>query len=162
MKKREKILVGLMIVALVYGGYVLFVDQGTPRGSSGRETDPEDALQAYAVATRERIGGLQLTREETRLLDMSVAAWSPSPFFDRLSVAQPVTGRPTDIRYTGFFSVGANRLAIINGREYRENEIVKDTDLLLESIEPERIVLAAPDGGRRLTITREQTVTPGE
>jgi hypothetical protein len=162
MNKRERLLVGLMVVALLYAGYALFIDRAPDAGTARRGADPATDVHLFAADARQRVERMELTTEDRHVLDMAVAEWAASPFIDRPDAARPAAERPAEIRYTGFFRMGENRLAIINGREYRVNETIQATDLRIESIGPDQVVLVTPTGGRRVTVPIVQSANIGE
>lgn len=161
MNTRERWLVGMMVGALVYGGYTYMA---SARRTGGAE-DVEDAVsgvRAFAADTRIRLHRIQLTREEQALLNHTAAEWAPSPFYEREPGARPVGKQPKVFHYTGYIHVGAVRLAIINGREYRVNDTVDASDFRVETIDADRVVLAAKGGERRLSLALKESDKTGE
>ena len=152
MSTREKALVIAMAGVLVWGassvvlGYVR-----QHNGSSGQHQQHEELL-GYAERQRALLDHLRLAGRERMVLDEAVSSWADSPFLDEPSRARAIEERVQTFRYTGHVSVGNERLAILNGREYRIADPVRATDFIVESIHPDHVVLAPESGGRRMTI----------
>lgn len=84
--------------------------------------------------------------------DLAAGPWSETPFIDRAADPQARDGRGWQFLYTGFIQVGAQRFAIVNGREYQENDPVGTGEFRVESIQPEHVTLISKTGGRRMTL----------
>ncbi len=162
MNTRERWLVGMMVVSVAYGGYVYIARAvRSPDDESQREQAITE-VEAFAKQTRARLAQLKLTREEQAILNRTVAEWAPSPFLQERDKAQPVAEQATVFHYTGYLHVGAVKLAIINGREYRVADTVGAGDFVVESIDARQVVLAAKGGGRRLSIAMTDSEQTGE
>lgn len=152
MTTREKALVIAMAGALVWGastavlGYVNHHD-----GKSGRRQQYEELL-GFAERQRALMTSLRLAGRERLVLDETVSSWAESPFLDAPARARALEERVQTFRYTGHLRVGQERLAILNGREYRIDDPVRATDFIVEAIYPDHVVLAPESGGRRMTI----------
>lgn len=152
MTTREKALVIAMAGVLAWGassavlGYVR-----QQNGSSGQRQQYEELI-GFADRQRALIDQLRLAGRERMILDEAVSTWAESPFLDEPSRARALEERVQTFRYTGHVSVGKERLAILNGHEYRIADPVRATDFIVESIHPDHVVLAPESGGRRMTI----------
>ncbi len=161
MNTRERWLVGLMVGAVVYGGYTYIANARRAQDADVAE-DVVSEVRSFAAETRARLNRLQLTREEQAILNLTVADWSASPFYEREPGARPAGEKPKEFHYTGYIHIGAIRLAIINGREYRVNDPVDASDFMVESIDADRVVLAAKGGERRLSLALKESDKTGE
>lgn len=154
MNKRERILVVAMSVALVAGA--LSVVSDLSKRKSGKTGKPGSrsldlGVQAFADAQRAALAAVRLTPGEKTALDRATGTWAESPFIDRVGGIRTGEGAVSEFRYTGFMRFGDNRLAIVNGREYRTGETITATDFIVETIEPDQVILAAGKG-RRVTV----------
>lgn len=155
MTTRERILIAAMAGAAVWGGSTLGLD-AVRRHHSGRTALLRQAeIQAFADAHHEKARMLRLNDGERRALDQAAADWAPSPFIDRASLATAVEVPVEQFAYTGFIQAGDRRFAIVNGREYRVEEPVAQTDFRVEAIHADHVVLVSASGGRRLTIAMQ-------
>lgn len=156
MNTREKWLVALMGFALIYGAYALLTNGGSPASGANAAEEALPEVMIFAKTMSEAAAADRLTDREEELLHISMAAWPPSPFYDRTDRARPTVDAPTEVRYTGFFHFGTNRLAIINNREYRLGEAIAHTDFHVAVIESNRVVLSADEGRRRVPIALKE------
>ena len=149
---REKILVGLMISALLYGGYTLVdFERKTPPTTDVQDTQVAAmALTALETATESR-----LTNLEWYILETALDTRGRNPFqrleamvreASRQDQPQDAT-RPTFV-YEGFLQTEGTRLALINGRAYAEGEHLKEHGYVLLRIMERSVVLAqnSPSG----------------
>lgn len=155
MTTRERMLIGAMAVAAAWGGGTLGLDAFRRHRDSGTALLRKAEIQAFADAYHEKARGLRLSGGERRALDQAAADWAASPFIDRASLATAVENPVEQFAYTGFIQAGARRFAIVNGREYRPEETVAQTDFRVESIHADHVVLVSASGGRRLTIAMQ-------
>jgi len=59
---------------------------------------------------------------------------------------------PASLAYTGFVIVGQQRLAIINGMEYQVGEMVLGTELVVQAIDPQNVVVKQLGGRESFNI----------
>lgn len=169
MGKREKILVGLMVVALLYAGFELVYRLV--------ETGPEIQQQVDAAGTQElaAIAGqamqeASLEERQLHVLKAASAPWVDSPFAVLPAPEEPVeeepalevVDRPEDRRiplfYSGYMEMGERRLAVINGIEYRPGDELLEAGLILQHIEPDRIFVKCPQREKVKTVPYEERV----
>ncbi|HET97365.1 MAG TPA: hypothetical protein ENN98_01415 [Desulfurivibrio alkaliphilus] len=143
MEKREKILLALAGVAMVIGGWVLLTDPGrgleppasVVTGASGElRREIAEQLPRLAIGEREREAARALNRP-----------WLVDPFHFRTEKS-PVELGGGDFehlfRYTGYVEMGPRRMAIINDREFGENEALEIAGARLRHIYPDRVLIA--------------------
>lgn len=163
MTLRERIIVGLMVATVAYGGYAasrLMIRRSAPdaRVDVGRTSD----LREFAAAARLSVTATRPRPGEYEVLDKAAAPWKVSPFQEwsppPAPVARPAVVAPVVpvFHYTGFVRQGEMRFAILNGHEYRAGEAVAPGDFMVVSVEPDRVVLAAKSGGRQMTVALER------
>ena len=170
MGKREKILVGLMVVALLYAGFELVYRLV--------ETGPEIQQQVDAAGTQElaAIAGqamqeASLEERQLHVLKAASAPWVDSPFAvlptpavdpEEVDTDFEVVDAPEDRRiplfYSGYMEMGDRRLAVINGIEYRPGEEMSIAGLILESIEPHQVVVRCTQRQEVKTVPYEERV----
>jgi hypothetical protein len=151
MTRRERVIVWIMCGTVVCGGVWSGSDylQRQVRGS--RRAAELPAVESFAEAQRRLLDAARLHHTARWVLDQAATPWAASPFLDRVEAMRPL-GQPVQaFVYGGYIQVGEQRFAIINGREYRIGESIAPTDFIVEAIEPDRVVLHAESGGRRVT-----------
>lgn len=160
MQKREKILIALMAVAVLYGALELFIlsgrSQRPPDGPSPATVvqDVRDAADQAKSAVEEAA----LSDEQRRVLEVAAAPWRPDLFYplpemERIPRDDAVDAAPeVGFEYSGYLAVGDREMAIINGVEYRVGETVAETGYVLRAITPDRVFVEAPGDGERLSV----------
>lgn len=163
MNTRERWIVGLMIVVVLYGGFstansLWRKQQGRYRGDNDKSTE----TARFVETARARLALMVLTPTETVVLDKAADAWPNSPFWEHSEQTTVVVEQPEELQFTGYLKVGDVQIAILNGREYRLGETVSSSDFVVESIAANQVVLASQGGGRRLSITLNATGNTGK
>ena len=149
MTNREKIIVGLMLLSVVYGVYVLFFEkqqkESTIGGDKGLAT-----LNAFItkVAEKTKAG---LSKEQAYILQKAQAEWKQDPLVqirNKISKDEEENKPPvlnSELLYTGFLEMGDRRLAIINGTEYETGEKLEPGGFIIRSIRPNQVVISPED-----------------
>lgn len=152
MTTRERVLIWAMSGAVVYVAASLGL--GSMRGTIGSAMAKRqmDELRLFADGQWAKLLPLRLKAKEKLALDQASGEWAKSPFIDRVAETRSLQGRAQRFAYTGFIQAGDQRFAIVNGREYRVSDPVGTGDFLVESIQPDQVVLISRSGGRRMTI----------
>ncbi len=146
-------IIGAAAVAVLYAGFSLV--QGSRRKpSGGKGMPPAENLPAFVAQSRAQLAGSRLTAAERAVLESARSAWDGEPFavFSGVTAVKAEGGGPPAHLYTGFVQAGGVWFAIINGREYRENEPLADGSGVVDSIAPGHVVLRVGDGNRLRTI----------
>ncbi len=154
MGKREKILVGLMVIALAYAAFELvyfFVDT-TPTHDQV-QYDPGDARELSVITGRLQ-QETELEEVQIHVLQAALSQWSRDPFVPMPEYllddpeVQEVVVEPEepeqelpDIHYSGYLEMGRTRMAVINGMEYLVGESLQHLNFVVVSIEPESVSL---------------------
>ena len=155
MSKREKILVGLMLLAVVYGIYVWFLPS-PQQAATVKDDNQQKALNAFIIQVAEKTT-TGLSKNIAYVLNKAEAEWERDPLIqiepkiteEKEDSQQPVL--PSKMTYTGFLRMGDKRLAIINGMEYETGDRLEPSGFIIRSISPSRVVIAPP-GKKKKTI----------
>lgn len=157
MTTREKIIVGFMVLSVVYGVYIVFFS--APHGESvSNSANKLDVLNSFItkVAEKTKTG---LSKEQAYILQKAWAEWKQDPFVKvqrKLSRKEQEARQPlvlnSKVAYTGFLQMGDKRLAIINGVEYEVGDILEPEGLVVRTINPNHVVIAAPDKRNKTVI----------
>ncbi|MGD9240829.1 MAG: hypothetical protein PVG69_12435 [Desulfobacterales bacterium] len=154
MTTREKIIVGLMLLTVIYGVYTVFFEGkgGTPEIATISATKELENLNSFItkVAEASKSG---LSEEDKYIIELAEAEWKQDPLIlaelkDRpeseIKKAAQVTKvsiPDLNISYTGFMQMGDIKFAIINGVEYATGDRLEQGDYILRSITPSRVVI---------------------
>ena len=79
MSKREKIIVGLMVAAILYGGYT-YLFSGSAGVKKTTRAKPPVAVNAFVADLVKRIQGVNTTATDAEILSKSSAQWQRDPF----------------------------------------------------------------------------------
>lgn len=164
MSTREKIIVALMIVAVIYGAYTIFFTKPQEVTSIKGGGDKElKALNAFItkVADKTKQG---LSKKQAYMLDKAVTPWRQDPLVQirpKLSAAEKAARQPlvlnTKFSYTGFMQMGDKRLAIINDLEYEVGDKLEPGGLILRGIHPNHVVVgSAVHQSKRVILPMEE------
>ena len=157
MSNREKIIVGLMLLTVVYGIYALFFE-GKGKSSikptaAVSATKQLENLNAFItkVAEASRAG---LSKEDKYIIARAESAWKQDPMTtveltdrpeDEIKKRQQqltdTSGPQLDVSYTGFMQMGEKKFAVINGLEYTTGDELEQGGFIVGRITPRQVVI---------------------
>lgn len=158
MGTREKILVGLMIAALAYGAFELFVapgENGGPKQTSGPDIETARQME-QKISTR--IKQTELSPEQNYVLEMAGIQWQRDPFYvlpEQTDIAEgdsEAEGTSDKLKYTGYLEIGNTKMAIINGMEYRTGESLEQGGGTVRNILPGRVIIESAGTGEKISV----------
>ncbi len=167
MSNREKIIVGLMLLTVVYGIYALFFE-GKGKGKSSitstaavSATKQLENLNAFIakVAEASRAG---LSKEDKYIISRAESAWKQDPLTTVELTDRPedeinqqkqqviqTTGPQLNVSYTGFMQMGDKKFAIIDGFEYAAGDELQQGGFKVRSITPRQVVIVSTDRSKK-------------
>ncbi|MGD9045845.1 MAG: hypothetical protein PVG06_19185 [Desulfobacterales bacterium] len=161
MTTREKIIVGLMLLTVVYGVYTVFFEgkgkSGTQEITAISATTQLENLNAFItkVAEASKAG---LSEEDKYIIELAETEWKQDPLINaeltdrpKADIPKPVPKVETpdlEITYTGFMQMGDIKFAIINGVEYAIGDRLEQGDYTVSRITPSRVVIVGPNKKR--------------
>lgn len=156
MSKREKILVGLMLLAVVYGIYAWFLPS-SQQAATVNEGNGQKVLKEFILKVAEKTT-TGLSKNQAYVLQKAEALWErdpliqiePKPSEEEEDSQQPVLS--SKMIYTGFLQMDDKRLAIINGMEYEAGDRLEPGGFIIQSISPSRVVIAPPGRKKKTMI----------
>jgi len=146
MKKREKIILAVMGVALLFAAYIFLSDRSSPQTNVATEQNLA-SVKAFSAQLTEDLKKDILTGPDRYVLERAEAEWASDPFLaKKLSSAVETAGgagggQPGIFAYSGYLEAGRKRLAIINGMEYQVGEQLEPGGYVVLSIDPEKVIL---------------------
>ncbi len=170
MSRREKIIVGLMFVAIAFGAYLL-LGGGRPQTPGAAKAPTADAsdLAGYIAAVNLKIEALDKKGRDLYALAKAGSAWTHDPFLrstlpaeTRANAKSDATGTETPMRYTGFIEIAGRRLAVINGLEYGPGERIDASGHTVKDIGPTHVRLIGAAGGAEIRVALEEGGAAGE
>lgn len=166
--KRQYIILGLMVLAIIYGAWELWPTSGSrPRPTiPGQPAADFSGFQAELMARRPAPAG----DVEARLITAAETPWEQSPFaapetlaaWRNAQKAPVVEEKPLHLEYTGFIDTGHQRLAIINELDYAPGDMLAMYDYRVRRIEPDRVTLENVVNGTFLELLIQEMEVMGE
>jgi hypothetical protein len=160
MTTREKILVGLMIVAIVVGGYLLLA-KPSPSGPPPTETAPQDRLNKMVVELSAALEHNDNVQTQRRILQLAETPWSAQLFL----ASQGQLGRfessvgdaakpPSNVAFTysGYVATPGHKVAVINGLEYLQGERLDASGYVVQRIESKQVFIGTEDISIRIPL----------
>ena len=148
MKKREKIILVLAILAVLYGAFDYFILSS----AKDKIIQPETKTQSSGFFDKinATLAGLNSIEQQKAnpdyLIKMIESEWKNDPF-SRIKKSSKKIKDPTinkkmmGLMYSGFIKLGNKMLAVIDGMEYTTGEHIKDSGYKIVRITPESVVI---------------------
>ena len=152
--KREKIILALTALALIYAG-IVYLFPGPGSTVSQFETDNNSA-RGLMTEVVQSLAQHHRTELEQTILEKAQIPWPSEPFLaatlssseEREPAGETITeADPEGFSYTGYVEIGTRRLAIINGEEYETGDRITGSPFTVRGISPEKVLLG--DAGNR-------------
>ena len=145
--KREKIILGLTVLAVIYAGIVFF--SSGPEDITSRSGGDGSSAEDLVTEVVESLALHSRTETERFILEKAQIRWPSDPFITSIASSpgdrEPGerTNMDTDevFNYTGYVEIGSKRLAIINGEEYETGDKVIESPFTVRGITPEQVLL---------------------
>lgn len=140
MEKREKIIVAITLIVVMYGALDFFVLSGhNTQESLTPETQSSQFITTIATQLSHQADGSRLTNAIKRIQ----TPWREEVFFKKpagslfaITDKQKDTANnsiqfdPNSYNYTGYLEMGNNKIAIINGTDYTTGDSVNGATLV--------------------------------
>jgi hypothetical protein len=106
-------------------------------------------LSTVAVALK----GTKISSVDAYIIDQAQKPWSNDPFYVGPAPEQkgPDSATPT-FAYTGYVELGEERLAIINGVDYRVGDPLEIPGFMLLTVAPSKVIIEDKEGQRKITV----------
>ncbi|MCF8050020.1 MAG: general secretion pathway protein GspB [Desulfobacterales bacterium] len=163
MNKREKIILVLMGLAVLYGAFEYLWPSGES-AAPGQKKQSTEELSAYVTGIAASLPQMSVSKAEKYAIASAAAKWTQDPFLqvrlpekqDQAETEETISAEEFNLRYTGYIEMGANRIAIINGREYGIGEFLKETPYRLKDISPNRVLIQADNQEKSFVLPIEE------
>jgi hypothetical protein len=162
MSKREQIILGFVVVAVLYAGYsYLGTSEKHPQIKTEEELTEVKNLMADVIT---QVNNVALSDTETFLIKRAEADWKRDPF---LSPGVPVKFSPgigmselpdqgLDYTYSGYLETADKKLAIINNMEYEIGEMLAEGGFIVRSISANRVEISVIGGQDAIMLPLEE------
>lgn len=161
MSKREQIILGFVVLAVLYAGYNYL---GTSEKHSQIKTEEEltDLKNLMADVTTQ-VNKAVLSDAEIFLIKRAEANWKRDPFLSPgvhvkfTSDSEPeVSAQGLSFSYSGYLETGDKKLAIINNMEYEAGEMLAEGGFIVRSISANRVEIGVIGGKDTIILPLEE------
>ena len=158
MSKREKIILAVVLVALLYAAYTFYPVPSSSQRTNVVAEKELDGVRALSTQLSDELKKDTLTDNERYILERATAEWSTDPFLEKKlsSALMPTRGaagaQSNEFVYSGYLEVNQRRLAVINGMEYVVGEQLESGGYIVKSIDPEKVTLEDIGKGGQMTL----------
>jgi len=159
MAKREKIILALMVLAVLYGGYEFFY---APFSNTGieRPAQKEARLDKFVTEVAVRLKEKDVSKTDKFIITRAKEAWAGDPFLRReLPVVSEVKQEHVEastlnvnFTYSGYMEMGRQRMAVINGMEYAVGEALEPGGYIVNSISPSQVVIGVKETNQTIIL----------
>jgi hypothetical protein len=142
--KREKIIIVVMGIVILYAALDFLMPKKKDFESNLNKKTEE--LNTFVQTLSEGLGKDASDKIGSFILARAEKEWSGDPFLDEKSfkawfqereqVKEVVEAPQVEFVYSGYVETDGNRMAIINGMEYKENEALDVKGYVLKSVSP--------------------------
>ncbi len=165
MAKREKIIVILMVIGVLYAGYTYMFD---PAMQTKLPTLDRNKLQQEIQNVTSTLTAQSLSETEDYRITQALAQWNTNPFYKRALYESDdnqkrFTPNPEAAKlfsYKGYVDIGVEKLAVINGLEYKIDEELETPNYYLTGIFKDKAIIeernATQDVINRVTVPLEE------
>jgi hypothetical protein len=165
MLNRERIIVLLMIIAVLYGAYNLFLAPGdNPSVQDSQERMTE--LKNFVVDAATNLSSESVSATDKYIIEQAEKVWPESPFLQsgNMLTSQPFEAK-ADVKieriklaYTGFLQTENSLLAIVNGMEYETGEQLSQAGYYIKSISPSKVVIGIENNPKTIILPLDEDV----
>ena len=172
MPRREIIIIVLMIIAVLFGGYSFFFTSPSKTDIEGKGKGLE-ALNKFIVDVAENLKKKDLSETDNYIIQQALAEWKREPFVKPQLYVKPVeleeedsdqeeeviTAQELNLIYSGYLEAVDKQLAIINGMEYEAGEMLGQEGYFIKSILPTQVVIGIMGRKNDIILPIEETNT---
>ena len=165
MSKREKGVLIVMALVVLYGGYNLLWPSSEPSDPAGN-LHPLQDVEDFVLGVLAELPRFSLNKTEEYTIAAAATPWAANPFLkvtlekdkapEKLSATVPEPEVP--LVYSGFIQLGDRRLAILNGREYEPGDALEIDGYTLLAMHPSHLELRWLDSDDVRAIPLEEFV----
>ena len=171
MSKREKIIIVLMLVAVIYGGLSYVLGSKSKNGPANPEKRKE-SLNKLVTNVAQNITENNLYKLDNYVVSRASEAWQDDPFqmpevvveaekkSDEEEEQKDVSWQQVKLVYSGYLKIGDMILAIINGTEYGIGEPLDIPGFSVKNIAPHQVVVEVEGQIDNLILPLEEVQGP--
>jgi hypothetical protein len=156
MSRREKIILFVVLVAVVYGVYTIFMDSPS-KDSSAHTGKQSTGLNKLVSDVIDELKKGAVTEAEAYIIARAEDEWASDPFFEKrlCKTSEAEEAQAPSFTYNGYVEMDRKRLAIIDGLEYETGEELPG-GYIIRGIHPDRVVIKGERREKEIIIPLEQ------
>jgi len=170
MTKREKSIVLIMILSIIYGAYIYFTGSSQKINNFSSLRNNSELFE-FASTVKKKITLQNIPLQSAYILKTAGTQWLTDPFVisqkpltkekytNTISkTVKKVPPKNIDLTYMGYLEINKKRLAIINGIEYEKGEsLYLKKNFYVRSISPNRVVIGKLGQAIKFILHLEET-----
>ncbi|HOO91621.1 MAG TPA: hypothetical protein PLA74_12420 [Syntrophales bacterium] len=134
---REIVIVVIMVAAVLYGVYDLFIASSKPTDNRARvDAVAIDGLIADASEVLKDSGSYPIN---AHIVSVTDNGWKRDPFYEINTLA--INASDLNLRYTGYLEIGKRKIAVINNESYEIGDELELGGYTVRRIKPSEIVI---------------------
>ncbi|MCE5211287.1 MAG: hypothetical protein LLG40_07020 [Deltaproteobacteria bacterium] len=145
LQKREIIILAIAALFVLYAGYVYLIGDRHPvkKAKTGTESVK---VETFVGGLADDLSKNKISDFDKYIIKRAEADWSKSPFLKR-DLYRAWQSKDGDVGislkmiYSGYVDSGKNKMAVINGIEYRIGEELKEEGYVLKHITPFKVII---------------------
>jgi hypothetical protein len=151
---REKIIIGVMVLAVLYGALEILVFSPSRKAKMEADTRSQD-LNGFVANLTQEMATRNISGIDRYVMERAKTPWRQDLFFDvSWDVLTAKNAPPPDeevteeapFTYSGYMEMGRKRTAIISGMEYMSGDELMEGQYVVRAIYPNRVVLEKKEG----------------
>jgi hypothetical protein len=160
LKRREKVILAIAALAVIYAGYVYLI---SPAMNKAKTTDQRQEISTPASSLKSDLIKDAEAGTQEYIIARAEANWGKNPFVDRSSssykewasiqrAASVSSGSAAKIVYSGYVDAGRQKIAIIDGLEYKTGDQLEMEGYVLKQITPFQVLILNKNTGSEVEI----------
>ena len=164
--KRERIIVIIMIIVVVYGAYSFFSKPEKTTLVHDSKSKLAD-LKQFVVEAATSLSNEYISASDQYIIEQAGKKWPQNPFLQSgaLLTSEPFEARAEvtvdniKLSYMGFLQTSDKLLAIINGSEYERGEQLSEAGYYIKKISPRTVVIGLKNNKENITLPLDESVS---
>jgi hypothetical protein len=170
MTKRERVILILMCLTVVYGAYALFFSSPPKKGASLSAESSTSQINKLITELSVGLAEGGPTKTDTYIIKKAESKWLKDPFSDKKLSVVKEKEKPIKVEaeveaeeevevfpevtfsYSGYLQMGDRKIAIIDGMEYKTGEEIGSDGFILREIYPNKIVIGMEGIEKEITV----------
>lgn len=164
MSRREKIIVFIAFLAVLYGAYDFFIASPAKKSESipvvssftpaAKTVETNTLVKEISDVLQEN----ETIKAETYVAVSAEKEWKSDPFSAsnvlHAESAKVSIGKTKEIRfiYSGYLEVGSKKIAVINGMDYQVGDELEMNGYTVKHITPSRVIVVDKRRGGKITV----------